>query len=143
FADRTDPWGAWSAIWCGTALAGVVQSVDMPGVSYLFMVPAATSVLAGALMLAGELEADRLPPVAHLPFLVVALLWIPINQLSFDALGFSSRLYYTLTIAAVVMPSTLPLLRVPGPARRWIAGVLLALAVLLGALDAWISAGSG
>lgn len=80
-ARRAGAAGAWCGVWLLWAVLGVVAAVALPGISFLFVVPA---LLAG---LAGLLGPSLLALGAFLPLVAAGTLWFPILRFLPAALG--------------------------------------------------------
>ena len=118
----------WSAAWLVWAVLGAVMALALPGGSYLFLLP---TLVAG-------LAALTAPPTEHwflptaVPALVAGVLWFPVLQSWYTAMG-TPMLAGLAVFTAVLL---IPLLPIIGdlPRRRLGTGFRLALIALLPAL---------
>jgi hypothetical protein len=116
--------GLWAGIWIGWAVLGVVAAVTLPGISYLFLVPALVAGILGLVLRSGG------PAVTLIPAAVAALLWMPLLLPLYDGLG-KQALVGIAVLAAVLFTTLAPL--VPGSGRagqRWLPAAALVLALL-------------
>ncbi|HEV8580069.1 MAG TPA: M28 family peptidase [Thermoanaerobaculia bacterium] len=119
--------GAWAGVWILWALLGLLFGVVLPGLSYLFLVPALVAGLAG---LAG---AGR-PLVSLLPIVAAALVWFPVLIFLYAGLGLTGLLFAAVLLA-LVYATLAPLVAVAGPsARRWLPAAAAATAVVCAVL---------
>lgn len=126
--------GLWLGVWIGWALAGLLLSLTLPGLSYFFLVPALAAGLAGLVLAlrggAGSVLA------ALLPAAVAAVLWFPPLTMIYDGLG-AMVLAGIALLAGVVFSSLAPLFSSPSRLGRRVvplaaaaaAAVFLAVAV--------------
>ncbi len=78
---RGGAWEIWTAVWGVWAAVGIVTALALPGVSFLFIVPALLAGLAG-------LAAPSLAALAALlPLAAAGVLWFPILRFLPDSLG--------------------------------------------------------
>ena len=123
--------GAWTGIWTLWSLIGLGLGLILPGLSYLFLVPALVAGLAG---LAG---AGR-PLATLLPALAAGLIWFPVLVFLYDALGLTGLLAAAVLLA-LVLATLAPLVAVAGPGgRRWLP-LGSALAAVVFAASAMVS----
>lgn len=119
-AGRAGAAGAWAGVWALGSLAGVLLAATLPGASFLLVVPA---LAAGATGLAAGLRprAAGLRGLALLaPFVVAALLWLPVVRGLDWALGLTQKA--PVVVAVVVLASALlPLAPADGRARLALA----------------------
>jgi hypothetical protein len=105
--------GVWAGLWIFWALLGLLLGLVLPGVSYLFLVPALVAGVAG-------LAAIGRPLSAILPSLVAALLWFPVLILLYGSLGLTGLLA-TALLLVIIYATLTPLVAVAGPfGRRWL-----------------------
>jgi hypothetical protein len=106
---RADMWSAWSGVWLCWNAIGIAVAWFAPGASYLFLLPGAVAVLTGLLAALlpkaesgpGLLAASCLGPIA------AGVLWIPMQFLLYDGIGFLFPVYPV--CAALVAITLLPL----------------------------------
>jgi hypothetical protein len=123
--------GAWTGIWILWSLAGLVLGMILPGLSYLFVVPALVAGLAGLLGLGR-------PLATVLPALAAGLIWFPVLIFLYDALGLTGLLAAAVLLA-LVFATLAPLVAVAGPGgRRWLP-LGIALAAVVFAASALVS----
>jgi hypothetical protein len=119
--------GAWAGVWIFWSLLGILLGLLLPGVSYLFIVPA---LVAGAVGLAGLGR----PLAAILPVLAAAVIWFPILIFLYDGLGLTGLLA-TALLLAFVFAALAPLVAAAGaPGRRWLPLATAAVAVVCAVL---------
>ena len=132
------PAGVWAGVWTGWSLLGILTSVTLPGLSYLFLPPALVAGILGVIAFAsgGSAAAQR---VAWLvPILVVGLLWFPVLISLYTGLGLFGLLA-TSVLLAIVFSTLIPLVRQAGPlGRRWLP-LAAAAAVVIGAVVALVT----
>jgi hypothetical protein len=102
--------GLWLGVWIGWALAGLLLALTLPGLSYLFLVPALAAGLAG-LGLALRGEGWRVLATL-LPAAVAAVLWFPPLSMVYDGLG-AMVLAGIALLAGIVFSSLAPLFSSP------------------------------
>ena len=123
--------GVWAGIWIFWSLLGILLGLLLPGVSYLFIVPALVAGLAG-LTGAGRSLASILP------ILVAAVIWFPVLIFLYDGLGLQGLLA-TALLLAFVYTTLAPMVAVAGSfGRRWLP-LLAALAAVAFAVLAMVS----
>jgi Peptidase family M28 len=119
--------GVWAGLWIFWALLGLLLGLVLPGVSYLFLVPALVAGVVG-------LAAAGRPVSAILPALVAALIWFPALILLYGGLGLTGLLA-TALLLAIVYATLTPLVAVAGPfGRRWLPLAATAAAVVFAVL---------
>jgi Peptidase family M28 len=123
---RGGAWSLWIAVWSVWAVLGVATAMALPGVSFLFLVPA---LLAGIAALA----APALPALAALlPLAAAAALWFPILRFLPHALG--AGILPSVTALVALATTGLAPLAAAGSRRSGRAAVAgLAVAALLAA----------
>jgi MFS family permease len=105
--------GLWAGVWIFWSLLGLLLGLLMPGLSYLFLVPALVAGIAG-LVAAGR------PLASILPTLVAALIWFPVLIFLYAGLGLNGLLVAALLLAVVYATLT-PLVAGAGSfGRRWL-----------------------
>ena len=119
--------GLWAGVWVSWSLFGLLLGVLLPGISYLFIVPALVAGVCG-LALGGSPAGRTLAAV--LPVLVAALLWFAILSPLYLGLGLTGLLA-TAVLLAFVFSTLTPLMSGSGPlGRRWLPLAALVLAVI-------------
>jgi hypothetical protein len=121
--------GAWAGAWLGWGALGVLLVVfDVPGISYLFVVPALVAGVAGLTLFGTRGTGSAAGVVAVLlPALVAGVLWFPILIPLYEGLG-SGALVPVGVLAAILFTAIAPFF-VTAPA--WMRkGVPLAAVVL-------------
>ncbi|HEX9945243.1 MAG TPA: M20/M25/M40 family metallo-hydrolase [Thermoanaerobaculia bacterium] len=109
--------GLWAGGWSLWALLGLISALALPGISYLFLVPALVAGVCGLLL--GGSPAGRLI-AAIVPAFVAGLLWFDILRFLYLGLGFAGLLF-TAALLCLVFGTLVPLLPAAGPlGRRWI-----------------------
>lgn len=102
--------GVWAGVWIFWSVVGMLLGVLLPGVSYLFLVPALVAGVCG-LVLGGR------PLGTILPVLVAALLWFPLVSTLYLGLG-RPGLLATAIVLSLVFGALAPL--VPRSGSRWL-----------------------
>jgi hypothetical protein len=119
--------GLWTGVWVFWSLLGLLLGVLLPGVSYLFLVPALVAGVCG-LLLAGS-EGGR-TAAAVLPVFVAGLLWFTVVRSLYLGLGLFGLLASAVLLALVFSALT-PLMVGAGLLwRRWVPLAALALALV-------------
>jgi peptidase M28-like protein len=117
--------GLWTGIWLFWALAGLALAATLPGVSYLFLVPALCAGLLGLVLPAGGAAAAL---AAVVPAGVAGLVWFPILILLYAGLGTNPGLLAVAALLAIFLTTIVPLVAPAGAGWRWglpvIAGLL-------------------
>ncbi|MEA2690786.1 MAG: hypothetical protein QOJ16_173 [Acidobacteriota bacterium] len=117
--------GLWTGIWLVWALAGLVLAARLPGVSYLFLVPALAAGICGLVLPVGGAAAALAGVV---PAVVAGLLWFPILILLYGGLGTNPGLIAIAVLLSVLLTTLVPLVAPAGAGWRWglpvLAGVL-------------------
>jgi hypothetical protein len=126
-ARRVSLPGLWAGVWVFWALLGLLFGFLLPGISYLFVVPALVAGVCG-LALGGSVAGRTLAAV--LPAFVAALLWFSFLGSLYLGLGLFGLLV-TAVLLAVIVSSLTPLMAGAAPLwRRWLPLTALALAVV-------------
>jgi hypothetical protein len=139
-ARHGSAWSAWVAVWGIWAVLGVVTAVVLPGVSFLFIVPALLAGMAGLVapsgggrrspaLIGARRESLRALP-ALLPLAAAATLWFPILRFLPDALG-AGILPAMAVLVALATTGLAPLVAAASPRARRAAAAGLAAAALL------------
>jgi hypothetical protein len=126
--------GLWTGIWLVWAIAGLALAVTLPGVSYLFLVPALAAGICGLALPSGPTAAALAGVV---PTVVAGVLWFPILILLYGGLGTFPGLLAVAALLAVLLTSLLPLIAPAGAAWRWglsVGAGLLTLVMAVGIL---------
>ena len=119
--------GLWAGVWLFWSALGLVLGIALPGVSYLFLVPALVAGVCGLVL--GGSPAGR-TVAAALPVFVAGLLWFDVLRALYLGLGLFG-LIVTAALLAVVFSALIPLMAGVGPAgRRWLPLAALAAAVV-------------
>ena len=117
--------GLWTGVWLLWAVAGLATAMTLPGVSYLFLVPALAAGICGLVLPLGGAAAALAGVV---PAVVAGLVWFPILILLYGGLGTVPGLLLIATLFAVFCTTLFPLLAPAGGGWRWglpvVAGVL-------------------
>jgi Peptidase family M28 len=135
FARRAGFWGLWAGLWAWWALLGVVIAWQMPGLSYIFVVPALTAALAGLpATLRRTNSSSGVALAAILPLAAAGIVAFEPALLLYSALGNPSLFAIALLVGLIFSPAA-PLcadLRdvpgVQGLAVPWIPILVTALA---------------
>lgn len=123
--------GLWAGVWTLWSALGLIVALLLPGVSYLFLVPALVAGLCGLLL--GGSEGGR-TAAAVLPAFVAALLWFPVLTALYVGLGLLGAAVAGLLLA-LVFSALIPLTAGAGvPVRRWLPAAALVLALLVALL---------
>ncbi len=123
--------GLWAGVWVLWSVLGLIVGLLLPGVSYLFLVPALVAGVCGLLL--GGSEAGR-TAAAVVPIFVAALLWFPVLSALYIGLGLLGAVLAGVLLA-VVFSALIPLTAGAGvPVRRWLPAAALVLALLLAVL---------
>jgi peptidase M28-like protein len=119
--------GLLAGVWILWSLLGLILGLALPGLSYLFLVPALVAGVCG-LALGGSPGGRVL--AAIVPAVVVGLLWFDILRFLYLGLGFTGFLI-TAVLLAIVFGTLIPLLPASGAVgRRWLPSIAAAGAVL-------------
>lgn len=117
----------WAGVWIFWSLLGLLLGLLLPGLSYLFLVPALVAGIAG-------LAAAGRPLASILPTLVAALLWFPVLIFLYAGLGMTGLLATALLLAFVYATLT-PLVAGAGSfGRRWLPLAVTVAAVVCAVL---------
>jgi hypothetical protein len=108
--------GLWSGVWLFWAIAGLVAAVTLPGVSYLFLLPALVAGICGLVLPAGGASAALAGVV---PTVVAGFLWFPILILLYGGMGTFPGLLLVAILLSVFLTSLLPLIAPAGAGWRW------------------------
>ncbi|HZF10865.1 MAG TPA: M28 family peptidase [Thermoanaerobaculia bacterium] len=106
--------GLWTGIWLAWALVGLLLALCLPGVSYLFLVPALAAGLCGLLLPA---KAGAAGIAAVVSAGVAAVVWFPILFLLYDGLG-TGGLLVVAALLAVFLTAIVPLVAAAGAGWR-------------------------
>jgi hypothetical protein len=130
--------GVWAGVWTGWALLGLLISLALPGLSYLFLPPALVAGILGVIAFASGGSAVAWRAAALVPILVVGLIWFPVLGSLYTGLGLLG-LMVTSVLLAFVFSTLIPLVRPAGVlGRRWLPLAALAV-VVIGAIVALVS----
>ena len=131
------PVGVWAGVWAGWAVLGILTSLTLPGLSYLFLPAALVAGILGVIAFAsGGSAAARMAVLV--PILVVGLLWFPVLGSLYTGLGLFG-LMVTSVLLALVFSTLIPLVRPAGAlGRRWLPLAAMAV-VVIGAIVAMVS----
>ncbi len=129
---RAGPHGLWAGVSLGWALVALPLSAAVPGMAYLFTLPALAGGAAGLIWAFAGCGQRGLVPVSAAPAGLAGLLIFPLLWLLYDALGLLAA---PLLSALVAMLSLLVAPLVPGLGRRlrWALPAIPAAAALAGA----------
>src|SRR6185295_3616643 len=115
FARRAGLAGVWAGVWLWWSALGLLLAVLLPGLSFLYLMPALVAGLLGlALLPRGGVAATV---AALVPAVVAGLLWLPLIHGLFDALGGlalpvdAALVALLLTALAPLVPADSPLVR--------------------------------
>ncbi len=129
-ARRLDAWGALLGAWIPLVLAGGALAVLLPGLSYLFVLPAALAlVLAAVVAVRGDATDGAAHGLATAAVATSGVLWLPLTRLLVEALGVR---HIDQIAATVVVPVVLALPLLVGVGRglsKATAGAALAAAL--------------
>jgi hypothetical protein len=138
FARRAGFWGLWAGVWTWWALLAVVFSWQMPGLSYIFVVPVGVAALAG---LPATLRRHKTSAgaalAAILPLAIVGVVGFAPALLLYSALGNQALVFIAVVVGLICTPLAplcadlreMPGLR--GLAIPWIPILLTALALFV------------
>ena len=119
--------GLWAGVWVSWSLFGLLFGFLLPGISYLFVVPA---LVAGVCGLAFGGSAAGRTLAAVLPVFVAALLWFSFLGSLYLGLGLMG-LVVTAVLLSLIFSALIPLMAGAAPLwRRWLPLTALALAVV-------------
>ncbi len=117
--------GLWTGIWLVWAIAGLATAMTLPGVSYLFLVPALVAGICGLVLPLGGTAAALAGVV---PAVVAGVLWFPLLILLYGGLGTVPGLVVVAAFFAIFLTALVPLIGPAGAGWRWglpvVAGVL-------------------
>jgi hypothetical protein len=108
--------GLWTGIWLLWAIAGLATAITLPGVSYLFLVPALAAGICGLVLPLGGAAAAIAGVV---PAVVAGLVWFPILILLYSGLGTFPGLLLIAALLSVLLTSLFPLIAPAGAGWRW------------------------
>src|SRR6185295_8452633 len=132
------PAGVWAGVWTGWALLGLLTSLTLPGLSYLFLPPALVAGILGVIAFASGGSAAARMAASFIPILVVGLLWFPVLGSLYTGLGLFG-LMVTSVLLALVFSTLIPLVRPAGAlGRRWLPLAAIAV-VVIGAIMTLVS----
>lgn len=130
----------WRAVWFGVWLIwstfALCTSTMLVGASYLFVVPlAGTGIAVAMAIFVGQADPFRQAVfVSCMGAITVGLIWMPIERLFYDALGFRMNVALILRVA-IVLPALLPLMVL---ASRKALGMLTCVGLIVSAtLSMW------
>ncbi|HEX7186413.1 MAG TPA: M20/M25/M40 family metallo-hydrolase [Thermoanaerobaculia bacterium] len=122
--DRAGSLGLWAGVWLGWSLLGLVLVLaGLPGISYLFVVPALVAGAAGLV--------SRGPAAFLLPVLVAGILWFPILVPLYGGLGSGGLLPIALLMAILLAALAPFFAAAPGRLAKGVAAAAAVLAVAL------------
>ncbi len=125
--------GLWAGVWTAWALLGLLLSLMLPGVSYLFVAPALVAGACGLVMYGiGGLGLAPWGPalVAIVPALAVGLLWFPLLASLYLGMGLPGLMVAALLLAFVFSTLT-PLSASAGAlGQKWLPAAAAVVAVL-------------
>ena len=105
FAGRSTFWGVWAGLWIWWTLVSIGTSIWMPGVSYLFLVPAsAAAILALPFVLLRDDAFGAGAAITILPFAVAAIVAFAPVVLLYDVIGNPALIPISLAVALLVTP---------------------------------------
>jgi Peptidase family M28 len=124
---RVNAWSAWAGGWIYWNLVGLLSARYAPGVSYLFLIPGGVAALLGIIAAALPKSAANagLLVICCLCSIAAAVLWLPLQVLFYDAVGFNQAIVYPLCAALMTLtvfpmfcanPGTDALTSTPAPA---------------------------
>ena len=104
---RIDGWSAWIGTWLYWNALGVLTAWFVPGISYLFILPGVVAALTG---LAAALWPTRGRSYAFLAAccagaVAAGVLWLPMQTLLYDGVGFTLWMIYPLSAALLTITS--------------------------------------
>jgi hypothetical protein len=108
---RTEMWSAWTGVWLFWNAIGVLAARYLPGASYLFILPGTVAVSTALLAAASP---KRISPRVFLAACCLGpigagVLWLPMQVLIYDGIGFMVTPVYAICAGLVTM-TVLPLL---------------------------------
>jgi len=97
-------WGLWSGVWIWWSLGALVVSIEVPGASYLWLIPVAAAPATGA---AVQFSTLRVRPWANQAAIMVAallagLFWLKLALGMEDAMGLGFTPVITVPLALVI-----------------------------------------
>jgi hypothetical protein len=115
---RVDPWSAWLGAWFWWNATGLLAGLGAPGASYLFMLPGGVAAVAGlvAALLPRRFAPGGLLVACSIGPIVAGLMWLPIQTLFYDSLGFMLPAVYPL-FAGLLAMTALPLVSAAPPPK--------------------------
>jgi hypothetical protein len=116
---RVGPWSAWLGVWLWWNVLGLLSAVYVPGASYLFILPGGIAAVAGlvAALLPARRASSGLAVACCLGPIAAGVLWLPMQVLLYDGVGFMRPAIYPLCAGLLAM-TALPLAYGP-PRRKW------------------------
>jgi peptidase M28-like protein len=123
--------GLWAGAWLWWAVLGAVLARLLPGLSYLFLMPALVAGAAGLAAFAPRAGSPRNRAwAAIVPAVVAALLWFPVVVPLYDGLGATAFLVIP-ALLALLFTALAPLAADAGPLwRRAVPGAAVALTLV-------------
>jgi hypothetical protein len=105
FAKRTAGWGLWAGVWFWWLAAALASAILLPGLSYLFLVPACFAVLSSVPACVQRDESQRAVFLGFLiPLLVAATIGFGLVLSLYPALGVVSFAIVAVVVAVLLTP---------------------------------------
>ena len=135
FAQRYRAPALWGGVWTLWAVLGLLLSFTLPGISYLFVVPALVAGLLG-LLLGGSRTGWIVATIV--PAAVAGILWFPILLMLYAGLGLTGLLA-TSVLLSLLLGTLIPVAPASGGlGRKWIP-LAAVVGVIVGTVMAMIS----
>ena len=138
WSERVTPESVWIASWIFWGALALLIAWWVPGASYLFVVPLLAAAIAQGWMLVPKSVSVAGSPLAFaLPPMAVAAMWLPLERMLYDAIGFKMGIFLALRIAIVLSPLAPAVLQAGRRTAAWLGSfatlgtILCAVATLL------------
>ncbi|HLV80472.1 MAG TPA: hypothetical protein VKT32_09325, partial [Chthonomonadaceae bacterium] len=115
-AGKTERWGVWLGVWLWWNALGVLIAWLVPGASYLFLLPGGVAAICGLLaaLTPQSLREAGLLGASGVGAFAAGVLWLPLQILLYDAIGFWLGAVYAATAGLLIL-TAIPLLSGASP----------------------------
>lgn len=135
---RLGVWGTWSGVWFWWTVAGLALTLVLPGVSYLFLLPALVAAVLGLLAAARGGAGLLAGAAAVSPPVVAAVLWFFLALVLYPGLGTPGLLIVGVLVALFATSLAPPLAAWTGRGR-WVFPALALVGVIVASAVAFAS----